>query len=280
MIKSLQLIILASIFLGLYSCDDAVPKEEVVTGESQDTTSVIAPEIAEFEFFNIIANMPTPLEELGDMNNDKIAFDASLLAPLENAVKHESNDAMAINCGIYIVDMTYQAVYHKNKDIINFTETVHQLAEKIDAVQIFDEAVSDNMKSRIEDKDSLKLVIGNGLASMENYLVENKRLATATQLLTGSWIEVQYILTQSMLKLSDPAKDLKQHVFSQRVHLDNLLVLLHEFKDEAGLHEELEKLNQLEASFTKIHEAEEVSHDILLEVANEIKEIRNDFLGM
>jgi len=45
---------------------------------------------------------------------------------------------------------TYQAVYRKNKDIINFTEVVHQLAEKIDAVQIFDETVSSNMKSRID----------------------------------------------------------------------------------------------------------------------------------
>ena len=48
----------------------------------------------------------------------------------------------------------------------------------------------------------------------------------------------------------------------------------------AGLHGELEKLNQLEASFTKIHQAEEVGHEILVEVASEIKEIRMDLLAM
>ena len=59
-----------------------------------------------------------------------------------------------------------------------------------------------------------------------------------------------------------------------------MLVLLQEFKDEAGLHEELEKLKQLEVSLKKIHEAQEVTNDILVEVANEIKTIRTDLLAM
>ena len=42
----------------------------------------------------------------------------------------------------------------------------------------------------------------------------------------------------------------------------------------------LEKMQKLEASFTKIHEAEEVGHEILVEVAGEIKEIRMDLLAM
>ena len=117
---------------------------------------------------------------------------------------------------------------------------------------------------------------------MEEKLADSKRLATATQLMVGSWVEMQYILTQSILEMPADkiAIDLKEHIFSQREHLDNLLILIKEVKGEAGLHDELAKMEQLEASFTKIHEAEEVGHDILVEVAGEIKEIRMDMLAM
>jgi len=223
--------------------------------------------------------MPTPLDELKDMTNDGIKYDAALLAPIANAEKHSSPDAIAINCGIYIVNMTYQAIYHKTKDIIKYSSTANQLAAKVDAAQIFEAIVTKNIQSKIKNKDSLYVAIEKGLEAMEMYLVDNKKLAVATQVLVGSWVEMQYILSQSMLS-SDSPKDLKQHIFSQREHLSNLLILLQEFKDEAGLHEELEKLKQLEVSFQKIHEAQEVTNYILVEVANEIKTIRNDLLAM
>ena len=61
---------------------------------------------------------------------------------------------------------------------------------------------------------------------------------------------------------------------------ERLLKLLSEFKDEAGLKAEHTKLVTLEESFLKIHETEDVSHELLMELANEIEEIRNDIIGM
>ncbi len=268
--------------LLLLSCTGGSNEPTDVVTEDTTATEVVQPDMAEFEFFKIFVNMPTPLEELGNMHKDGIAYNASLLSPVENAEKHTSEDAIAINCGMYLVDMTYQAVYHNTELLLDYSNTVHQLAEKFNAVDIFDNLIANKLEGKLEDKESLQVIIEKGLESMEEKLADSKRLNTATQLMVGSWVEMQYILTQSILELPADkiATDLKEHIFSQREHLDNLLILLKEVKDEAGLHDELAKLEQLEASFTKIHEAEEVSHDILVEVAAEIKEIRTDLLAM
>ena len=211
-----------------------------------------------------------------------VAFKSELLAPVENANQHESKDAIALNCGIYIVDMVYQAVYHENKNLLLYTGVAHELSEKVGLDKFFDDMVNEQMKAKLENKDSLQFLVEKGLETMEQYLVDNKQLPIATQLLIGSWVETQYLLTQSILEQEEQkiAEDLKQHIFAQREHLANLLLLIHEVKDEAGLHDELAKLETLEASFTKIHESSEVNHDILVEVAKEIAEIRNDLLVM
>ncbi|MCH2021194.1 MAG: hypothetical protein MK207_01840 [Saprospiraceae bacterium] len=275
-----QLIPFLLISFLIYSCGEGY--NEQTTNEETDSISVQMPDMAEFEFYKIIVNMPTPLDELGHMSNDDVPYNANLLAPLDKAETHTADHAIALNCGIYIVDMTYQAVYHDKTKILQYCQTAHDLANKIGVAQVFDDLITDNVKQKLDDKDSLQIVIEKGLEALEDYLVDNSKLPTATQLLVGSWVEMQYILTQSIMDQAaeDIANDLKEHIFSQREHLDNLLILLHEVKDEAGLHAELDKLNQLEASFTKIHQTDDVSHEILVEVAAEIKEIRMDLLAM
>jgi len=268
----------------LYACSDNNTSTAETAVNNNDSSDIVVeqPGMAEFEFFKIYVNMPTPLEELGHMNKDGIAYNEALLAPLENANKHESEDALAINCGMYIVDMTYQAIYHNTDKLMDYNQTVHQLADKFNASKIFDAIVADKIEAVLSDKDSLQIFIEKGLENMEEQLADNKRINNATQLMLGAWVEMQYILTQSILQLPDDqiANDLKEYIFGQREHLDNLIILLEQVKNEAGLHDEMDKLKQLEASFTKIHEASEVEHEILVEVANEIETVRNDLLNM
>ena len=111
-------------------------------------------------------------------------------------------------------------------------------------------------------------------------MIEHNKLEVACQILLGSWIETQYILLQSFIKDKKPSTTVKQHVKEQQVHLANLIKLIHEFKDEAGMINELEKLNELEASFQKIHSLEEINESIILELSKEITLLRMDILAM
>ena len=237
-------------------------------------------ELANFEFHVLIANMPKPLEELSDLNLDHVSFSKEMMCPLEAAEKHASAASIALNCGLYMADLTYQTVYHKKEDLIAYLTVAHDLAGKCGTEYAFNKVLRSGLEENINNKDSLQAIIERGYDTMEEYLLKQDRVETATQLLTGGWIETQYLLILSLQQMPEPTKHLKYHVFEQRVHLERLLKLLSEFKDEAGLEAEHDKLVTLEESFLKIHETEDVSHELLMELANEIQEIRNDIIGM
>ncbi len=237
-------------------------------------------DLANFEFHVLIANMPKPLEELSDLNLDHVGFKKEMMCPLEAAEKHASAASIALNCGLYMADLTYQTVYHKKEDLIAYLTVAHDLAGKCGTEYAFNKVLRSGLEENMENKDSLQAIIQRGYETMEEYLLKENRIETATQLLTGGWIETQYLMMLSLQQMPEPTKHLKFHVFEQRVHLERLLKLLSEFKDEAGLKSEHAKLVALEESFLKIHATEDVSHELLTELADEIEEIRNDIIGM
>jgi hypothetical protein len=279
------LLALSGISLSLFiiSCgsEPKINNAEQKTESKEDVKPEIEnDDLANFEFHVLIANMPKPLEELSDLNLDHVSFNKEMMCPLEAAEKHASVASIALNCGLYMADLTYQTVYHKKEDLIAYLTVAHDLAGKCGTEYAFNKVLRSGLEENMDNKDSLQAIIERGYETMEEYLLKENRIETATQLLTGGWIETQYLMMLSLQQMPEPTKHLKYHVFEQRVHLERLLKLLSEFKDEAGLKAEHTKLVTLEESFLKIHATEDVSHELLTELANEIEEIRNDIIGM
>lgn len=270
--------------LLIASCGSEPQQEETTTNTTPATEEPskedLAADKADFDFHLLIANMPTPLEEFEDLSMNQGGFDANLMTPISEANKHTSTAAIALNCGVYMVDLTYQTVYHEQEQMLAYLTAAHDLARKCGASYAFNKVLSSGLEKNIDNKDSLQAVMERGYDAMEEYLSNEGRIETATQLLTGGWIETQHMMMQSLQKMENPTDLLKNHVFEQRNHLASLLKLLGEFKGEAGLEAEHDKLVKLEESFLKIHATEDVSHELLVELADEIQEIRDDIVGM
>ena len=49
----------------------------------------------------------------------------------------DKDAAVAINCGIYLVDFAYLAVYHQQDKMIEYRQLAHELAFKLDAAGPF-----------------------------------------------------------------------------------------------------------------------------------------------
>ena len=237
-------------------------------------------EVVENEFHTIIKSMPSSIEQLEALHNDKVKFNEHLLSPASNIEHFESDAAEAINCGIYMVDFAYLAVFQEQDKMMQYRALALELAAKIEADKPFHNVLAIDLDNKVKDYDVLKKAIGDALNATENQLIDSNHIATASQMLLGSWIETQYIMLQSFIRDKKPSAKVKQHIVDQQVHLANMIKLVHEFKDDAGFHEELEKLNQLEASFLKIHNIEDVTETVVLELVDEITRLRMDILAM
>jgi hypothetical protein len=237
-------------------------------------------EVIENEFHTIIKSMPSPIEQLEALHNDKVKFNEHLLSPASNVQHFESDAAEAINCGIYMVDFAYLAVFQEQDKMMQYRALALELAAKIEANKPFHKVLGIDLENKVKDYDVLKKAIIDALNATENQLIDNNHIATASQMLLGSWIETQYIMLQSFIRDKKPSSQVKQHIVDQQVHLANLIKLVHEFKDDAGFHEELEKLNKLEDSLLKIHNIEGVTETIVLKLVDEITRLRMDILAM
>ena len=237
-------------------------------------------EVVENEFHTIIKSMPSSIEQLEALHNDKVKFNEHLLSPASNIEHFESDAAEAINCGIYMVDFAYLAVFQEQDKMMQYRALALELAAKIEADKPFHNVLAIDLENKVKDYDVLKKAIGDALNATENQLIDSNHIATASQMLLGSWIETQYIMFQSFLRDKKPSVKVKQQIVDQQVHLANLIKLVHEFKDDAGFHEELEKLNKLEASLLKIHNIEGVTETVILELADQITRLRMDVLAM
>lgn len=232
------------------------------------------------EFHDIVKSMPSPIEELEDLHNDKVKYDEHLLSLASNLERYQSDQAEAINCGIYLVDFAYLAVFEQQEKMMEYRHLAHELAYRADAAQKFDHLLSDNLEEKVKDYTPIKKDIMDAMRATEDMLLEKGRMTTATQMLLGTWVETQYIMLQTFTRDKKPSDEVKKHIMDQQIHLANLIKLMDEFKDEAGLYNEHEKLVQLETSFQKIHSLDEVNESIVMELVDEITRLRMDILAM
>lgn len=232
------------------------------------------------EFHDLVKAMPSPIKELEDLRNDHAIFDEHLLSPPGNVNNYESDMAEAINCGIYLVDFAYLAVFHEQSKMIDYRALALEMASKLDAAEPFHDMLAIDLEHKVKDHESLKKHIEEALYATEDYLIDNYHLATACQMLLGSWVETQYILLHSFLHEKRPSDLVKQHIVDQQIYLASLIHLVSEFKDEAGMHNELERLNKLENSFKKIHTTADVTDLRAIELVDEITVLRMDILAM
>ncbi|MDA9564162.1 hypothetical protein N9R81_05770 [Flavobacteriales bacterium] len=232
------------------------------------------------EFHDLVKAMPSPIKELEDLRNDHVKYDEHLLSPAGNVSNYESDVAEAINCGIYLVDFAYLAVFHEQDKMIEYRALGLELASKLDAAEPFHDMLAVDLEHKVKDHEKLKAHIENALYATEDYLIDNNHLATASQMLLGSWVETQYILLHSFIREKRPSDVVKQHIVDQQIYLASLIELVSEFKDEAGMHNELERLNQLEESFKKLHTTADVTDLRAIELVDEITVLRMDILAM
>jgi hypothetical protein len=104
----------------------------------------------------------------------------------------------------------------------------------------------------------------------------NERALTATQMLTGSWIESQYI-TLALIKdvaVSDQNKVLFEKIFEQKRHLESLVSLLKEYAKEKEFAPTIEQLNALNEVYKTMKTEDVGNKDYMNKLYNNVAKIR------
>ncbi|MDQ3110118.1 MAG: hypothetical protein M3R17_09500 [Bacteroidota bacterium] len=204
-------------------------------------------------FKNIVSTMPVPFDMLKQFSGAHLPFKGELLNDPKNAVAYNSASAQSFILGIYGADLAYMISQDKLGDAAPYLKAVRRLSDAVVVPSAFDANMLKRYESNQNEKDSMQGLVRSSYKHIDNSLQGNDRLALATLVLTGGWLESIYLTTQHIgnEQQNDKNKVLFDMISVQQPYLQNITELLGSFPNDSlckQLHADFE---QLKTSFPK-----------------------------
>ena len=252
--KSYLYFIIIFAVAGLTMCssesNNAVEEAEIVTEKileedlSIDNESVRKAKI-------IFYNMHTPLEMAQLFERAGAEYNPELLNSEENSKFYNSMKKLALNLGIYGVDLSYIRMFDQPQHAIDYLAVINQISRELGIPE--DEVAFSigRAEENIHNKDSLFKIAMDDFRAADRYLKNNDRETTAALITLGGWVEAIYISIK-MLDPENPNKELMEHVAEQKYSLNSLTGLIKNCQNEISVSAYLVYLDKLKEAYDKI----------------------------
>lgn len=247
-----QLFIGGLVALFLWSCGGGKkPDDQAFLNSLEDSTKK-GPTIDEEVINSILQQIPSPLEISVLLKESGTRYNVGILNTADNLSKYNSNYKKALNLGVYGTDLGYTNIYEKNEDGIKYLSSIKSLADGLNIGQFFDVETIGRLATNSKHLDSLLLITTQNFNSINHYLQTQSRANLSVLLLTGGWVEAMQITCQVASK--DPKnKELMEKIGEQKIILEQIVLLLGFYKDDANMASLLKEMDDLKTAFDKIN---------------------------
>ena len=218
-----------------------VDLDDVDVGELQ-----ISPETMN----DIIQNIASPIEVAALINDLNIPYSASYLADPERLTANTTSFEMAYSLGALSADLGYLNMYKKTGTAVNFLSSINRLADALQIGQFFDYATIKRLATSSSDQDSLMFISVNSFNNMDDYLRETERSHLSALMIAGVWMEGLYLATQVVELNSN--EDLKSMIGEQKLILNDLLLILNNYKNEEAIERYIKDLEQIKGIYDDV----------------------------
>lgn len=177
---------------------------------------------------DIVQNIASPVEIASMLQSLSVPFSAEYLGSTKGVERLSTNFQKATMLGIYGADLGYLNIYEKTGNSIEVVSSIKQLADGLRVGQFFDYETIKRLSLNKTNIDSLLFISVNSYNKIDEYLRFNDRGSLSALMITGVWIEGQYLVTQVVA--SYPEEQLKNRIGEQKIILNDLLMLLRPYK--------------------------------------------------
>lgn len=212
------------------SCNNSNDKgSEFVFPESDSIPVNEAEKLSKEAIEDIVQNISSPVEIAALMQSLGVPFIADHLASTKNADNLSNNFQKALKLGIYGADLGYLNMYEKTGGAIENLTTINRLADGLRVEQFFDFETLKRLAINSSNLDSLLFMSVHAYNEIDSYLRENNRGHQSALMITGVWLEAQYLACQVVKDY--PHEDLKNRIGEQKLIINDLLLLLRPYKE-------------------------------------------------
>lgn len=250
---------------------------------------------------SVIEDLSSPIEMAMLIKKSKIPFSVNFLAKTTKVRDYSTNFDRALALGVFGADLGYLNIYEKNTEIVRYIGAIKDLSEALSIGQFFDFKTLKELAVNSDNLDSLRYLSVSGFNRMDYHLRERNRNSLSALIITGTWIEGLYIATQVVKEKNNPK--IAERIGEQKLILNQLLLILANFKSEPRFDELLAALKELKETYKAVaikHEIappEKVEKDGMLiivqkekttvemtdeqknNIINKVEQIRNKLIG-
>lgn len=199
----------------------------------------------------------SPIEIANLLQVRGVPFSQRYLASSLEASNQVSSFDKALAMGILGANLGYLNIYEKTGNSIEVLASIKKLAEGINVGQFFDFETIKRLSLSKSNLDSLLFLSVDSYNKIDRYLTDNNRGQLSALIITGAWIEAQYLATQVIKQYPDDL--LRDRIGEQKQFLNDLIRMMEPYcnldRQYAGLCSKLkeisDKYDDVEISFTE-----------------------------
>jgi hypothetical protein len=247
----MKVFLISLLALFLTACGSGKKPDEQAFLNSLDSAKS-GPTIDEEVINSILQQIPSPLEISVLLKESGTKYNAGMLNTPDNLSKYNSNYKKALNLGVFGTDLGYTNIYEQNQDGIKYLSSIKSLADGLNIGQFFDIETIGRLATNSKNLDSLLLITTQNFNSINHYLQTQSRANLSVLLLIGGWVEAMQITCQVAAK-DLKNKELQEKIGEQKIILEQIVLLLSFYKDDANMASLLNDMNELKVAFDKIN---------------------------
>ncbi|HOK73920.1 MAG TPA: hypothetical protein PLS74_02200 [Bacteroidales bacterium] len=209
----------------LAGCNSSTRKNTQFLFPDEDSIPLSqAEQLSDEAIDDITRNISSPVEIANILQRMNVPFSNSYLASSIDASRITTSFDRALKLGILGADLGYLNMYEKTGSSIDILSSIKKLADGINVGQFFDFETLKRLSLNRSNLDSLLFLSLESYNQIDRFLREKGRSQLSALMVTGVWIEGQYLATQVLKQYPDTL--LRSRVGEQKVILNDIIMLL------------------------------------------------------
>lgn len=223
-----KVIFFAVIAVLSYSCRNAPEREsEFVFPEADSVPLSEVEKISPEAIADIAKNITSPVEIANLLQTLNVPFNKEYLASSIDVNTQSTSFDKALELGILGADLGYMNIYERTGSSLELLSSIRKLANDLNVGQFFNFETIKKLSQNKSNLDSLLFLSIDAYKKIDAYLRNNNRGQLSALMITGIWLEGQYLATQVVSQYPD--KILSDRIGEQKIILNDLLLLLNPY---------------------------------------------------
>ena len=238
-------------------------------------------ELTQFKYDKLISNVPIPFDILKLHAEVPLTYSAQSVNPVSNLTYYTTSIQKALNLGIYGGDLAYSITYEKFDDMGNYLKCAKKLADDLGIPLAFDQNALSTYKKYGTNRDSLEKIVFASYSEVDKTLKSNERIGLASLVVTGGWIEGLYatLKTLNSTPKNDKSKNLYRKIWEQKNHLDMIIGLLEQFKDEIEYVNLVVDLKDIKSVYDNLSDKSDISEPEVAALTQKVSLVRSKIIS-